>query len=47
VHLAEFRELFPGSEVVLVDGEMFSWYGSRLRLAPAYFQNLRSQLKMG
>jgi ABC-type Fe3+-hydroxamate transport system substrate-binding protein len=45
-HVDEFRELFPDSQVVLVDGEMFSWYGSRLIFAPAYFQNLRSQLKM-
>lgn len=29
------------SRAVLVDGEMFSWYGSRLRLAPAYFEALR------
>lgn len=34
-HAASFQR------AVLVDGEMFSWYGSRLRLAPAYFEALR------
>jgi hypothetical protein len=34
----------PGTEVLLVDGEMFSWYGSRLLLAPDYFGTL--QLKI-
>ncbi len=29
-HLAEVRALCPGAEVTLVDGELFSWYGSRL-----------------
>lgn len=47
IHIEEFCGFSPFSKVVLVDGEMFSWYGSRLRLAPAYFQNLHSQLKMG
>jgi len=40
-HLAEFREICPAAQAVVVDGEMFSWYGSRLLLAPAYFQDLR------
>jgi ABC-type Fe3+-hydroxamate transport system substrate-binding protein len=43
-HLAAFRELSPGALVKLVDGEMFSWYGSRLRLAPAYFARLRREV---
>ena len=29
-HAAELRALLPGSEVRLVDGELFSWWGSRL-----------------
>lgn len=41
---AEFQKKHPNSRVVLVDGEMFSWYGSRLLLAPEYFQNLLFQL---
>ena len=30
-HLTEIKALFPDSEVKLVDGELYSWYGSRLR----------------
>ena len=29
-HLKEFRALFPNALTRLVDGEAFSWYGSRL-----------------
>lgn len=39
-HLDRFQKLFPMAEIILVDGEMFSWYGSRLQEAPAYFKNL-------
>ena len=39
-HVEEFRWLAPSAEIQLVDGEMFSWYGSRLRYAPAYFSDL-------
>jgi ABC-type Fe3+-hydroxamate transport system substrate-binding protein len=42
-HIAEFQESLPHSKVILVDGEMFSWYGSRLKLVPAYFSKLRSE----
>ncbi|GAB5415915.1 MAG: helical backbone metal receptor [Crocinitomicaceae bacterium] len=43
-HIENFRKKFPNSKVVLVDGEMFSWYGSRLTLAPAYFKSLLQEL---
>ena len=43
-HSAAIREHFPGIPPVLVDGEMFSWYGSRLLKAPSYFQGLIDQL---
>ncbi|GHE66251.1 helical backbone metal receptor [Roseivirga thermotolerans] len=39
-HMSEIRNELPGVEMRLVDGEMFSWYGSRLLKAPAYFQAL-------
>ena len=42
-HVAEIKAAVPGAEVMLVDGEMFSWYGSRLRLAPGYFKELMSR----
>lgn len=39
-HITELQKILPRAKVLLVDGEMFSWYGSRLRLAPAYLNNL-------
>jgi len=41
-HLEEFQELFPTSRVLLVDGEYFSWYGSRLLQVPGYFEEEKS-----
>jgi ABC-type Fe3+-hydroxamate transport system substrate-binding protein len=41
-HLAELSAHLPHSQIRLVDGEMFSWYGSRLLLAPAYFSSLHT-----
>lgn len=43
-HFNEFRQYCPQAEITLVDGEYFSWYGSRLLDAPAYFLSLRKQL---
>jgi ABC-type Fe3+-hydroxamate transport system substrate-binding protein len=40
VHRQELEKVCPNANVMLVDGEMFSWYGSRLLKAPAYFQTL-------
>lgn len=45
-HIEIFDKEVPGSTTILVDGEFFSWYGSRARLAPAYFMQLREQLKL-
>lgn len=39
-HAGELQALCPESKIMLVDGEMFSWYGSRLLQAPAYFNAL-------
>lgn len=39
-HLPYFKKLLPNASLLLVDGEMFSWYGSRMRLAPAYFEKI-------
>jgi len=39
-HITELTKDFPGVKITLVDGEMFSWYGSRMKLAPDYFQQL-------
>jgi ABC-type Fe3+-hydroxamate transport system substrate-binding protein len=39
-HMAELQYLLPASKIILVDGEMFSWYGSRLLKAPDYFSSI-------
>ena len=39
-HLDFFRELLPNSQIELVDGELFSWYGSRLIHSAEYFRRL-------
>lgn len=39
-HVEALQPLLPGIKILLVDGEMFSWYGSRLLLAPDYFKQL-------
>jgi ABC-type Fe3+-hydroxamate transport system substrate-binding protein len=43
-HIDELQEQLPGTKIMLVDGEMFSWYGSRLLEAPAYFRLLFPQI---
>jgi ABC-type Fe3+-hydroxamate transport system substrate-binding protein len=44
MHAEELQSLLPNTKIILVDGEMFSWYGSRLLKAPAYFQQLQNQV---
>lgn len=39
-HINKFQNLYPNSRIHLVDGEMFSWYGSRMIQAPLYFKKL-------
>jgi ABC-type Fe3+-hydroxamate transport system substrate-binding protein len=43
-HVNALQTLLPGTTIALVDGEYFSWYGSRLCAAPAYFTQLLAQL---
>lgn len=43
-HRLEIAKILPGVPVHLVDGEMFSWYGSRLKRAPAYFGQLLERM---
>ena len=43
-HIADVNQLFRGISVELVDGEMFSWYGSRLIKAVPYFEKVINQL---
>ena len=39
-HIQQFQAICPQAEIKIVDGEMFSWYGSRMAMAPAYFKTL-------
>ena len=41
VHLDDLNKSLGKNKSVLVDGEMFSWYGSRLVKAYEYFGELR------
>ena len=44
-HVEAFRKICPQAKIMLVDGELFSWYGSRLLHAPSYFQKLAASLQ--
>ncbi len=46
-HLAEFQKIYPKSRVMLVDGEMFSWYGSRLLKSIEYLFYLQQAVSAG
>jgi len=39
-HIEELSVIWPHAKVELVDGEMFSWYGSRLLHSAEYFKKL-------
>ena len=39
-HLLEFQKTMPSHKFLLVDGEMFSWYGSKMLESPAYFEQV-------
>ena len=43
--LEQLREILPKVKIMLVDGELFSWYGSRMLMAPAYFKEVREQME--
>jgi ABC-type Fe3+-hydroxamate transport system substrate-binding protein len=40
IDLDELQNQFPQAKILLVDGELFSWYGSRLKLSVTYFKTL-------
>lgn len=42
-HVEELQKELAGVKIILVDGELFSWYGSRLLKSPAYFEELQIQ----
>ena len=42
-HVKKYQNIFLNADVQLVDGEMFSWYGSRMIQATEYFQKLSAK----
>ncbi len=42
-HLEEFQTACPDAKVMIVDGEMFSWYGSRLLKSVEYFSEIMNE----
>jgi ABC-type Fe3+-hydroxamate transport system substrate-binding protein len=46
-HADELADQFPGKPVLLVDGELLSWYGSRAIEGLRYLQMLRTQIDRG
>jgi len=44
-HITEFKNILTESKIRLVDGEMFSWYGSRLLCAIGYFKQLIAEIQ--
>ena len=45
-HIPEFQRVSPKSNVIIVDGELFSWYGSRLKHTAKYFKELRQEIRL-
>jgi len=43
-HIEEMQAVCPNSNIMLVDGEMFSWYGSRLVKFPEYLKSIKPGL---
>ncbi|HMZ46784.1 MAG TPA: helical backbone metal receptor [Chitinophagaceae bacterium] len=43
-HIKEIQDLLPNAKILLVDGEYFSWYGSRIMETPIYFQQLLKKI---
>jgi ABC-type Fe3+-hydroxamate transport system substrate-binding protein len=45
-HIEVLQSELPDSHIVLVDGEYFSWYGSRMLGACDYFEELIDSLEL-
>ncbi len=43
-HLPEIAAILPAAHIQLVDGQLFSWYGSRLIHTPDYLWQLREEM---
>jgi ABC-type Fe3+-hydroxamate transport system substrate-binding protein len=43
-HIEYYKKFISENKIKLVDGEMFSWYGSRMIKASNYFEQLKEEL---
>jgi len=43
-HIARYQRICPNAVILIVDGELFSWYGSRLLKSLDYFKELAEKL---
>jgi len=43
-HIEELKNILPDSKIFIVDGEMFSWYGSRLLYLADYLKELKKEI---
>lgn len=43
-HLSELKAIFADSQIKFVDGELFSWYGSRLQKSVEYFRRICNEI---
>jgi ABC-type Fe3+-hydroxamate transport system substrate-binding protein len=44
IHIKELQDTLPDTKIELVDGELFSWYGSRLQKSVEYFNDLLKRI---
>ncbi len=45
-HIDALQQVLPDAKILLADGEVFSWYGSRMLHAAPYLQNLLEQIHL-
>ena len=43
-HVKDFKNMLPHAKIFVVDGEVFSWYGSRLLHLNVYIKDLKQQI---
>ncbi len=44
-HIDALQEILPTAKIMLVDGELFSWYGSRLKFSVYHFNAVLERLR--
>jgi ABC-type Fe3+-hydroxamate transport system substrate-binding protein len=45
-HIKEFKEICPNAKTIIIDGELFSWYGSRLKYTADYLMKLKDHISI-